>query len=299
MKTTNKSTSVRKKIIMLLVVVFTSSLIHLFSVGPEIKWSEELTKTPQTGPEIKWPEELTKTLQMPNGKSFDEHVDSKDSSKDREGKYIKDDGENDGNNDLDEDGISIPTLKYLTALTKNVTRAQQLSQENKFDPTKLCRLFDFALAGFAKCGTTSLRHWLRTHPEVTMPKNEMPYFYKNPISVAKEILKYNNSKKVSTGKTVNRYGYGNPHEIQWKGSLNFFRNTCRTTKIIVSVVSSQVSPLSLYLSMHQLFREVIYLNRAHFGLPFNTAAHPSMLQLEKKASSRPVVRKLLQLQSLS
>ena len=35
------------------------------------------------------------------------------------------------------------------------------------------RLFDFVIAGFAKCGTTSLLSWLQTHTEICMPKAEL------------------------------------------------------------------------------------------------------------------------------
>ncbi len=36
---------------------------------------------------------------------------------------------------------------------------------------------DFVIAGFPKCGTTSLYHWLKQHPDIFMPQAKEPHYY--------------------------------------------------------------------------------------------------------------------------
>ena len=38
---------------------------------------------------------------------------------------------------------------------------------------------DFFIIGAQKCGTTSLYHWLKTHPQIFMPENKEPHFFAN------------------------------------------------------------------------------------------------------------------------
>lgn len=41
---------------------------------------------------------------------------------------------------------------------------------------------DFVIAGFPKCGTTSLYHWLKTHPDIFMPHVKEPHYYAPHLS---------------------------------------------------------------------------------------------------------------------
>lgn len=90
-------------------------------------------------------------------------------------------------------------------------------------------LFDFAIAGFAKCGTSSVMKWLMNHPEVRMQGNEMEWFLDDP----NRAIKTQYDVLVKEGKGVT--GYKSPHHIQRLPYVDFFRNVIPKTKLILTL----------------------------------------------------------------
>lgn len=90
-------------------------------------------------------------------------------------------------------------------------------------------LFNFAIAGFAKCGTSSLLNWLRESPEVMTPALEYENMQNDPASAI--LAQYNLVSKEGRGVT----GYKSPHHIQFQQCLDFYRNHAPETKLIVTI----------------------------------------------------------------
>ena len=56
-------------------------------------------------------------------------------------------------------------------------------------------LMNVVVAGFAKCGTSSLHQWLRSHPQVCMPAGELYYLHRNPGQQIRRLHKHFTSHK--------------------------------------------------------------------------------------------------------
>jgi len=89
-------------------------------------------------------------------------------------------------------------------------------------------LFDFAIAGFAKSGTSSLMVWLKDHPEVRMQDQEFEWMQGDPGRAIK--TQYDLVSK-SPGFT----GYKSPHHLQYEYYLNLYRKNIPKTKLIVMI----------------------------------------------------------------
>jgi hypothetical protein len=89
-----------------------------------------------------------------------------------------------------------------------------------------CDLIQFAVTGFAKCGTTSLGKWLGNHSDVRMRPGEVPGKRKNKLRKTAKELSVMVLKK-GPGLT----GYRNPADIRYKA----VRELCPNTKHIVTV----------------------------------------------------------------
>lgn len=98
-----------------------------------------------------------------------------------------------------------------------------------YDP-RICDYLDFAVTGFAKCGTTTLLHRIRGHVEVRAQPGEWPYFFKRPLYHVSQLYKREVSKK-GPGRI---HGYKNPHDIQYPDVLKFYRKNCPNTKLVVT-----------------------------------------------------------------
>lgn len=101
-------------------------------------------------------------------------------------------------------------------------------QGSIYDPL-ICDYLDFAVTGFAKCGTATLNYRLRQHNEIRMQNAEWPYFSKRPIMHISKLYKQEVMKK-----GPGLQGYKNPHDIQYPKVLKFYRMNCPNTKLIVT-----------------------------------------------------------------
>lgn len=99
----------------------------------------------------------------------------------------------------------------------------------------ICELFDYAIAGFAKCGTTSVGRWLDAHSDVISPEGEMSVLHKYPFVACNAMYKTVKEAELRGELDGTLIGYRNPHDIQWPSTVDFFRNTCPSTKLIVIV----------------------------------------------------------------
>jgi hypothetical protein len=112
----------------------------------------------------------------------------------------------------------------------------------------LCDSFQFAVSGFAKCGTSTMTYWLHNHPEIAMPKRELHWMRGRPEKVASVIEEHAKQKqkqqqtsiqsspsgvRLHSPRTTLTKGYRYPHDIQFPRVLDFYRTTCPTTKHIV------------------------------------------------------------------
>jgi hypothetical protein len=110
-----------------------------------------------------------------------------------------------------------------------VSEELTINRKNRqYDPS-ICQLFQFSVAGFAKCGTTSLGQWLKGHPETVTPPGESFPMAIDPLRIASQIQRL--IQQHGPGVT----GYRNPHDLQYDTMLDFFRNTCPMTKQLVTV----------------------------------------------------------------
>ena len=121
-------------------------------------------------------------------------------------------------------------------------------------PTKF--LLDYVVAGFAKCGTTTLGHWLGNHPEVRSPTGEIYYYGLKTSRMMMEIFSLKkNSAKVPMSPSLNssavlgqqpqpqkhpidikKVGFRCPHHVQSPKGLMLLREPYFSeAKIIVSV----------------------------------------------------------------
>jgi len=100
---------------------------------------------------------------------------------------------------------TFPSFRYILLTPPNMTTAPGViaestdlriinnnnnikSQADKKDPH--CHRFQFAISGFAKCGTTTLGHWLYHHPDIISSAREVRGMHKYPPdSVARSIEK--------------------------------------------------------------------------------------------------------------
>ena len=96
---------------------------------------------------------------------------------------------NENNNDNNNNITRLPALK-------DILHQQQIIGNPQ-------RLFDFVVAGFAKCGTTSLIRWLYAHDQVCTKSGEMIYLRKSPPRQIKKMIQIATSKHC-----VNRTVFG-------------------------------------------------------------------------------------------
>jgi hypothetical protein len=113
---------------------------------------------------------------------------------------------------------------------------QHLYNSNKLYASNVCQLVDFAVAGFAKCGTTSIGLWLASHPNIASPKVELNGVHKAIKSCSVLYKTAQSVQKRNRGSLENvLIGYRNPHNIQRPDTLKFYRHSCPTTKLIILV----------------------------------------------------------------
>ena len=98
-----------------------------------------------------------------------------------------------------------PPLSYF--LNKSTNIPTQHAQQ----------LLDFAIVGFAKCGTTTLGTWLMKHPQVTGPGGELYDFRRGPDRMIKNLVKYYTYEHHDVDRI--RIGYRCPHDMQYPSAV--------------------------------------------------------------------------------
>jgi hypothetical protein len=92
-------------------------------------------------------------------------------------------------------------------------------------------LLDFAIVGFAKCGTTTLGRWLQQHPQAQI-FHEENY---NMRQFNRMIVDLRNLAQNVTNATAYRFGYRCPHDVQIESVMKDLSTVFPKTKLIVSV----------------------------------------------------------------
>ena len=127
------------------------------------------------------------------------------------------------------EGSKISSVRSIFTEPMNFKEFEMNKQRRKYNPD-VCQLFDFAVTGFAKCGTTSTHAWIDAHNDTRVAKGEQWNFFRNPMVAAANIQK----KTIKNGPGEKR-GYVNPHDIQWPTALDFYTQTCPNTKLVVLI----------------------------------------------------------------
>jgi hypothetical protein len=90
-------------------------------------------------------------------------------------------------------------------------------------------LLDFSIVGFGKCGTSSLMHWLASHPETQVFREEQWHLITNrPDSLVRKL--YQNLK---TGPW--KRGYKCPGEVTLPHVMEYYRTYFPKTKLIIGL----------------------------------------------------------------
>ena len=106
------------------------------------------------------------------------------------------------------------------------------SWEVKKDVSKL---IDFAIIGNPKTGTTFLADWLKTHPEIWMPTEEMRHMlvpFKGPAKSVNKLLPLYKEKGAS-----DLIGYKCPADVRQLVALEHLRDFFPNTKLIVGALT--------------------------------------------------------------
>jgi hypothetical protein len=83
---------------------------------------------------------------------------------------------------------------------------------NKSPTAETRFLLDFVVAGFPKCGTTTLGEWLSQHPEIKMQGGEQNHFARSIGASVRSL--YNNLPDEGVDQMRVKKGFRCPHHIQ-------------------------------------------------------------------------------------
>ena len=86
------------------------------------------------------------------------------------------------------EGSKINSVRSIFTEPMNFKEFEINKQRRKYNPD-VCQLFDFAVTGFAKCGTTSTHAWIDAHNDTRVAKGEQWNFFRNPMVAAANIQK--------------------------------------------------------------------------------------------------------------
>jgi hypothetical protein len=90
-------------------------------------------------------------------------------------------------------------------------------------------LLDFGIIGFPKCGTTTMMHWLGSHPEIGALQREiMALQRQHPARLLRYIL-----NELPEGKLIR--GYKSPNDVEDQRALNKLAQHYPKTKLIVGL----------------------------------------------------------------
>jgi hypothetical protein len=94
-------------------------------------------------------------------------------------------------------------------------------------------LVDFVIAGFSKCGTSSLSTWLDSHPQILIPQEERyDLIERDPSKLVKRMYKL--YKKMATPKGYIQ-GYKQPKDVSFPQTIQAWNRYLPKTKLIVTV----------------------------------------------------------------
>ena len=134
-------------------------------------------------------------------------------------------------------GDDIPDVKHrsiFAILNTTVKPPLDTFIDANATPTKYIRhLLDYAIVGFAKCGTTSLGEWFYRHPEIGIGVGEN-YNFRGGLLRMSEIL----YKSIPMNGTLDKpfiNGYRCPHDVQTIKAMRIIADSFPTAKLIVTV----------------------------------------------------------------
>ena len=108
-------------------------------------------------------------------------------------------------------------------------------------------LLDFAIAGFPKCGTTTLYKLLGQHPELNMSELKEPHYFSTDIEHMHYVKSENEYDKLfSLGKDDQLRGEASTWYLYSKVALNNLIENNSKIKLIIIVRD----PISMFLSLH-------------------------------------------------
>lgn len=94
-------------------------------------------------------------------------------------------------------------------------------------------LVDFVIAGFSKCGTSSLSKWLDGHPQILVPQEERyDLIARDPSSLVKRMYKLYKKKALPKGYIQ---GYKQPKDVSFPQTVQAWNRYWPKIKLIVTV----------------------------------------------------------------
>ena len=136
---------------------------------------------------------------------------------------------------------------------------------------------NFIIAGFPKCGTTSLHHYLDQHPEIYMPAQKELHFFtcnilsnlnKGPKDAIVKKTQINNSEKyLSFYKSVRNeiaIGDASPSYINYPSQFKKIKEYLNDPKVIIILRDPINRAYSNYLHLKREHREPLTFKRAIF-----------------------------------
>jgi hypothetical protein len=110
---------------------------------------------------------------------------------------------------------------------------QGIASQSIVSPVYVLGLVDFVIAGFSKCGTSSLNSWLDGHPQILIPREERyDLIESDPSKFVKRMHKL--YKKMATPKGYIQ-GYKQPKDVSFPQTIQAWNRYWPKTKLIVTV----------------------------------------------------------------
>ena len=129
---------------------------------------------------------------------------------------------------------------------------------------------NFIIAGFPKCGTTSLYHYLNEHPEIYMPQKKELHFFTHKIisklrsgpkdSVVKETQINSSEKYLDYFNSVTKelaIGDASPSYINYPSEFSQIKKYLNDPKVIIIIRDPINRAYSNYLHLNREYRETL------------------------------------------
>lgn len=142
------------------------------------------------------------------------------------------------NDPIDNSRITIEAIENETMITDNTSFTTRPPLDTLIDKGKnviignVSFILDFAILGFAKCGTSTMMNWLWSHSSEIKSFNWEQYdlLKRKPDKLVQKLY---NRLPPDTDTVQYRRGYKSPSEIKYKYVLEYFRTIFPSTKIII------------------------------------------------------------------